>query len=56
MGNRGPVALEENLIESAPVVEGAEGGFEALHRVIPAGVVQTLVINPADVQRGSEVA
>ena len=56
VGNRGPVALEENLIETALVIERAEGRFEALHRIIPAGVVQALVIDAADAQRSSEVA
>ena len=52
----GPVALEENLIEAAPVVEGTQSCFEPLDRVIPASVVQALVVDPADAKRRAEVA
>ena len=48
--------LEENLVQPGLLIQGAESGFQPLYRVIPPGMVQALVVNPANPQHRSQVA
>ena len=55
MGNDGPVVLEKDLVQTEPVIEGTESGFEALHCIVAASTVEALVVDPAYLQNGAEV-
>ena len=47
--------LEQNLVQPRLVIERAEGGFQALHRVIPSGMVEAFVIHSANLEHCAEV-
>src|ERR1700759_5633642 len=46
--NRGPVVFEQNLIETARVIEGTQRSFEPPDCIIPPSVVPAFVIDAAD--------
>jgi hypothetical protein len=50
------VVFEENLIQTASVIERTEGRLQTLDRMIATGMVETFVVDAADTQHRSEVA
>jgi hypothetical protein len=54
--NRGPVRLEEILIDVEAFAEGFERRFEQLHCILLFVVIEAFVVNACDAQHHPEVA
>ncbi len=49
------IVLQQDLVEAHLVVEGAQSGFEPLHRVVASCMIETLVVDTGDFEYNTQV-